>query len=639
MTFEKYLDVHYYELISGKIKSFVFQNRSNLNLETGYIPDPTQHIVEDFDIIGITFQNNPCDKSQDLFKFRVVIKVYINIKGRTRNKDYDEQSVSCWLSMSFSAILQENFIQVTYIDTDEYSKKKFDSESTLTRFLVPYVYSKDLDKHAEDFLKRYYPKALQEPVRLPVEEVVKNMGLSLYYAPLPDDVFGRTYFADIIDDVFDENNKLVKHHIKRGTIMINRDVSFMRNVGSLNNTIIHECVHWDKHYKFFRLQHILNPEFAAVSCTVLDKYIKNNSLSKDLDWMEWQANSIAPKILMPAEPTKIKLRSIASELRKNNPNMSKREILEESIRQLADFFGVSNIAAKIRAVELGFRQVYGTFNYIEDEKYPAYAYKENTLNKGQTFVLDFVSGLIACATNPVLKEAITSGKIVYASGFFCINYPDYVKIGQNGSFILTSYALDHVDECCLKFNIEHQIDKKYDSNYYSLCFLCRNASSSKFVESVCSLDEVQNEDVLKNATAMRRIAEYSKEYAEIGSTLPSSFCGTLDAHIKRRKFTNEEMEERTLISERTIREYRSNPGSKPILQSVLALCIGLNLHPQFAMDLLNKAGYNMSAFVGNNFIYCYLIYNHHNENIYLWKEKLEKANMDPLPSKRAFETK
>lgn len=637
MIFEKYLEKNYYELIAGKIKSFVYEHRNNLGLETDYIPEPSSHIYEDFDIMGITFENSQQDLLKDKFQFRVTLKVYVNIRGRTCDKDYDVESVSCWLSILFNGLLQEDRIQVSFVDIDEYSKKKFDTEKTLTRFLVPYIYSKDLDKHAEDFLKRYYPKALQEPVRLPVEEVVKNMGLSLYYAPLPDDVFGKTYFADIIDDAFDKNNKLVKHHIKRGTIMINRDVSYMRNVGSINNTIIHECVHWDKHYKFFRLQHILNPDYAAVSCAVLDKYIKNNSLSKELDWMEWQANAIAPKILMPSEPTKIKLRSIVSELRKDNPEMPKRELFEEAIRHLADFFGVSNIAAKIRAVELGFLQVYGTFNYIEDEKYPAYAYKENALKKGQTFVLDFVSGLIACATNPVLKEAITSGKIVYASGFFCINYPDYVKIGQNGSFILTSYALDHVDECCLKFNIEHQIDKKYDSNYYSLCFLCRNASSSKFVESVCSLDEVQNEDVLKNATAMRRIAEYSKEYAEIGSTLPSSFCGTLDAHIKRRKFTNEEMELRTLISERTIREYRSNPESKPILQSVLALCIGLNLHPQFAMDLLNKAGYNMSAFVGINFIYSYLIYNHHNENIHLWNEKLKKANMDPLPRKRASE--
>lgn len=637
MTFEKYLENHYYDLMVRKIKSFLYRNSHFLNLETDYISQPTSYEYEDFDIMGITFQNNPQETSKETFQFRVVVKVYINIKGKTRYNDYDDQSVFCWLSMSFNGVLTENRILVSYIDTDEYSKKKFDSESTLTRFLVPYVYSKDLDKHAEDFLKRYYPKALVEPLKLPVDEVVKNMGLTMCYAPLPDSIFGRTYFADVIDEVYDEDNNLVKQKIKRGTIMINRDVSFMRNVGSLNNTIIHECVHWDKHYKFFRLQHILNPDFAAVSCTVLDKYIKQNSLSKDLDWMEWQANSIAPKILMPAEPTKEKFKSIVTELRKENPNLSKRETLEEAVRQLADFFGVSNIAAKIRILELGYRHVYGTFNYIDDQRYPPYAYKDKTLRKGQTFVLDFFSGLFAFVTNPQLNEAITSGKIVYASGFFCINDPNYVKVGQDGSFILTDYALDHVDECCLIFNVEHKIDKNYDSNYYSLCFMCRNANSSNFIETVCSLDAVQNEDVLKNASAMQRIAEFSKEYAEIGGSLPSSFCGTLDAHINRRGFTNEHMEERTLISERTIRDYRSKPESKPTLQSVLALCIGLNLYPLFAFDLLSKAGYNMNTFVGPNFIYSYLIYNHFNETIHQWNDKLEKANMDPLPSKRVLE--
>jgi len=633
MTFEKYLEQHYYELMVGKIIAFIDDNKQKLGLETNYIPDPSSYEYEDFDIMGITFEDSPQDFSKEKFQFRVSFKVYVNIRGKTRNNDHDIDNASCWLSILFKGLLKEEFIQVSFVEIDEYSRKRFDSEKVLSRFLVPYIYSSDLEKHAEDFLKRYYPKALQVALKLPVEEVVKNMGLSMYYAPLPDTVFGRTYFADVIDDVYDEKGILVKQNIKRGTIMINRDVSFMRNVGSLNNTVIHECVHWDKHYKFFRLQHILNPDFAAVSCTVLEKYMKHNSLSKELDWMEWQANSIAPKILMPAEPTREKLKSIVAGLRNENPDLSKREVLEEAVRQLAKFFGVSDIAAKIRALELGFRQVFGTFNYIDDDRYPPYAYKDKTLRKGQTFVLDFVSGLITCLTNPVLNEAITSGKFVYASGFFCINYPDYVKTAPDGSFILTDYALNHVDECCLIFNIEHKINRDYDSNYYSLCFMSRNADSSKFIETVCRLDENQNEDVLKNAEAMKRIAQLSDEYAKIGRNLPSSFCGSLDMHIKRRGFTNEQMEERTLISERTIREYRRNPESKPTLQSVLALCIGLNLHPLFAFDLLSKAGYNTNTFVGPNFIYSYLIHNHHNENIHLWNIKLEKANMDPIPRK------
>jgi len=634
ITFEKYLEDNYGDIMMRKIKSFVYENRASLGLETDYIPEPSYHKVEEYDILGVTFQNNPEDEQKEKFLFKVTCKVYINIKGRTRYRDYDEQSVYCWLSISFSASLKEKLTGVKITDVDEYSKQRFDSENALTRYLVPYIYSKDLDKHAEDFLKNYYPKALKEPMKLPVEEVVKNMGLSLYYAPLPDDIFGRTYFADVEDEVYDEHNTLVKQVIKSGTILINRDVSFMRNVGSLNNTIIHECVHWEKHFKFFRLQHILNPDYAAVSCTVLDKYIENNSLSKELDWMEWQANAIAPKILMPAEPTKAKFKSIVEELKINFPNLSKRQILEEAVGHLANFFGVSNIAAKIRALELGFKQVYGTFNYIDDERYPPFSYKDKTLRNGQTFVLDFIGGLVTCLSNPTLMEAVTSGKIVYASGFFCINNPDYVKAGPDGVFRLTDYALGHVDECCLIFNTEQRINRSYDASYYSLCFLCRNANSSRFIETICSMNEEQNEDVLKNAAAMGRIAKMSKEYAEIGASLPSSFSGTLDAHIKRRGYTNEQMEERTLISERTIREYRNNIEVKPTLQSVLALCIGLNLQPQFAFDLLDKAGHNINSFVGMNFIYSYLIYNHHMENIYLWNEKLSKGNMDPLPSKR-----
>lgn len=39
--------------------------------------------------------------------------------------------------------------------------------------------------------------------------------------------------------------------------------------GFEKSTIIHECVHWDKHYKFFELQKILIPELNSISCAVV----------------------------------------------------------------------------------------------------------------------------------------------------------------------------------------------------------------------------------------------------------------------------------------------------------------------------------------------------------------------------------
>lgn len=64
----------------------------------------------------------------------------------------------------------------------------------------------------------------------------------------------------------------------------------------------------------------------------------------------------------------------------------------------------------------------------------------------------------------------------------------------------------------------------------------------------------------------------------------------------------------------------------------MALCIGLNLHPTFAFDLIKKAGYDItSRNTEENITYCYLIYNHHMESIDKWNMVLENFGMKRLP--------
>ena len=115
--------------------------------------------------------------------------------------------------------------------------------------------------------------------------------------------------------------------------------------------------------------------------------------------------------------------------------------------------------------------------------------------------------------------------------------------------------------------------------------------------------------------------------SDILAEVPSSFCGTLDYHVKRRGYTNEKMEERTGISSRMIQDYRNKKDAKPTLQSVLALCIGLNLHPSFSYDLIAKAGYNIMIASEEFLIYRYLIEHHHMENIFMWNAKLQDAGI------------
>lgn len=82
--------------------------------------------------------------------------------------------------------------------------------------------------------------------------------------------------------------------------------------------------------------------------------------------------------------------------------------------------------------------------------------------------------------------------------------------------------------------------------------------------------EGKNEDVQKRAREMAAIAAEAKRVADVLAEVPSSFCGTLDYHIKRRGYTNEKMEERTGISSRMIQDYRKKKDSNITLQSVLA---------------------------------------------------------------------
>lgn len=606
----------------SRLKSYIYQNRSKLNLHSNLIADPSYVELDDLHIEGVSFK----ETEDDRILFRAAVQADIIIKGRSR-RDYEEDIVTSWFSISFTGILRCGLNMVTIISIGEYSKERFNKEDALSQYLIPYVYSKDLDSHAEKFLKKYCPEAQETPMPLPVNEVLEAMCLKVHLAPLPEGVFGKTYFNNATVEIYTDDRNTVSADIEEGTILVDPDVFFMRNIGSVNNTIIHECVHWDKHYKFFELQKLINPELTSISCAVVEEYKKEaGSLSEELSWMEWQANAIAPKILIPAKTGRAKLNEILGTLTRAFTSNSRASIMELAISEFADFFKVSTMAAKIRAIELGFDQAAGVFNYVDGQYYPPFSFAKETLKKNQTFIIDRNNAIIESLFNQDLAEDFKAGRFIHAGGMMVINDPKYVSI-KNERAELTEYALAHVDECCLVFDRTTRVSTQYDDSFYRICFLCRDANSKSFVEAKFNPKEGKNEDVQKRAREMATIAAEAKRVADILAGVPSSFCGALDYHIKRRKYTNEKVEERTGISSRMIQDYRNKNDSKPTLQSVLALCIGLNLHPSFSYDLIAKAGHNIMIPSEEFLVYRYLIDHHHMENIYMWNEKLQDAGI------------
>lgn len=625
-TFAAYLEDVYYNQIFSKIKSYLFNNKGRLDLSTSVVPDPSYVELSDFQIMSINYHESDTDR----IECKIAIRAEVEISGRGR-RDYESDSTECWLSIPFSATLKNGLKHVNIGYASEYSRELFRAEDALTKYLVPYIYAKDLDKHAEKFLERYCPRALKEPMPLPIKEIVEQMGLTVYHAPLPGGIFGRTYFNDTNVKVYGNKacTEIVEKSISSGTVLVNPDVFFMRNIGSVNNTVIHECVHWDKHYKFFELQKLLNPDIQAISCAVVEEYKKKpNQLEDELSWMEWQANALTPKILIPAKTGKSKLSEILNRLRSSfHGHLRNGYIMELAISEFADFFKVSTTAAKIRAVELGFEQAAGVFNFVDGKNYPPFSFQKGSLKKGQTFIIDRNNIIIESLFNQNLADDFKAGRFIHAGGLFVINDPKYVSIIEDTEPALTEYALEHVDECCLVFDRTTRVSSHYDDSFYRICFLCRDADSKSFVEAKFNPREGKNEDVQKRAREMTTIAAEAKRISDILAEIPSSFCGTLDYHIKRRKYTNEKLEERTGISSRMLQDYRNKKDAKPTLQSVLALCIGLNLHPSFSYDLIAKAGYNIMTASEEFLVYRYLIDNHHMENIFMWNEKLRDAGI------------
>ena len=142
-------------------------------------------------------------------------------------------------------------------------------QSGICRAASACIKPEKLDEAAADFLRRNYPKALLEPMAIDVADLAHEMGLTIERHHITKDfsVFGQIFFADCDAELYDiETDTTVHQLIKAKTIVVDPKAFFLRNIGSVNNTIVHECVHWDRHRKVFELERLYNSEATQIKC-------------------------------------------------------------------------------------------------------------------------------------------------------------------------------------------------------------------------------------------------------------------------------------------------------------------------------------------------------------------------------------
>ena len=624
-TFEEYMYDKYYDKIHFQINGFLCQKKSSAFLCTNIIPDVNRFELEDYHIMGVTYKST----GGDVLNLRLSINADVNVYGKSRYQ-YESDTKSIWLSVYCESILRNGLQNLKFLQVEEYSKEKYDKERNIDHYLVPYLYSDDADSIAEDFLRRHCPQALQIAMPLPIDEVVRNLGMQAYYAPLGNNIFGKTYFEASNVTVYTDNTcqETVEISVSPGTMLVNPNVFFMHNIGTWNNTVIHECVHWDRHRMFFEMMKLLNQEYRSISCEIVEIYGTDKSKSTPLEWIEWQANTLAPKILMPASTTKKYIQDRLYYLRQTmSVNVRDAEVMAQVIQDMADYFHVSRLAAKLRAIELGFEQAHGVYVYIGGRYIPHFCFSSNSIGKNGSFVIDSISALLMIITHPVLNDLYAEDKVVFVNNMLCINAPKYIRFNDEEHPEMTEYALDHVDECCFLFTCKKQIKLDYDDSYYRACFLCREVTADSLIEAEYESDKGKNKLTEKEAASIDEIVKLSKQFESDFDKLPGSFHKTVDYHIKRKGLTAEILSERSKISTQTISELR-NKTDKPVkIDTLLKLFIGLNLNKEYCYDLMRKAGIDFPRTMEGRF-FRWLVDEQTDENIERWQQYLDHAKIN-----------
>ena len=197
-------------------------------------------------------------------------------------------------------------------------------------------------------------------------ELAHRMSLEVKQRDISKDcsIFGQIFFQDSEGIFYDrQKDKMVVETVKAKTIFVDPRGYFLRNLGSVNNTIVHECVHWDKHRKAIKLENFYDNDATKIVCTVTGSVAGKQK--EAIEWIEWQANKLAPRIQMPFIMFQLKAQELIEKYKIELQSSELVDVLEPVIDELADFFEVSRLAAKIRMIDTGYYEARNVFIHID----------------------------------------------------------------------------------------------------------------------------------------------------------------------------------------------------------------------------------------------------------------------------------
>ena len=180
--------------------------------------------------------------------------------------------------------------------------------------------------------------------------LTRVLGLKIEYAHLSLDgtVLGMTSFGEVEVEVYDEADEEYYLCLDGKTVVVDRELlADTTKKGRRNFTTLHEGAH-----QAFKM--LFPKEYGVgTKAAELHFYTANSECKKPIsDWEEWQANTLAGALLLPADLVKRGMFLFALGDKIKNLNKIYNRETYDKFAALADFLGSSKKALAIRMKQL-----------------------------------------------------------------------------------------------------------------------------------------------------------------------------------------------------------------------------------------------------------------------------------------------
>ena len=497
------------------------------------------------------------------------LKSHYTIKGEFRLR-YVFNFRPCHLTCVFDRVI---------VDEKDSLLAIFPDAIKMDKYLLPLLLTIEDYKKAAALVIRQMRTALKKKYRVHVpfdpRKWICIMGPKILLGAFPENGAMGEYFFDFGQaDLFDAYTGEVSpdSNINPGTIILNYRV--LQSKAIENSTICHEGCHHRFNFYYLMLQKTHGHSYASYLCKRFDKTDKQgDSKWSPIDIMELHANKLPGYIMIQDKPGK----AYADKLMKSYGGEHTLQNLEQLVKDVAAHFEVPISMARRRLTELGYPDVDGISQYVNNVRVPNHLSK---LPPKQTYTIDEQDAIAEYLRNPEFRRVLDTGLFIFAENHYCLNTSQYVYVDHGGYFHLTREARENMSACCLVF------EEKYLHKLQVL--LGGRLLKSPGKGSKCVQYRGKNGEAVTTAEglALRKMVE--KQAREMQVVRKTFNQMTVDL-MKKHRFTVPSLAEATGMSPDTIKNLRNDPDRVFDIRELVAFCIALHLPPDVSDEYINAS--------------------------------------------------